>query len=56
MTRKYKIAALPGMGSGKETVPEGMRVLDAAAARFGFALEYTRIMIGLARPTKRRAR
>src|SRR5262245_45369092 len=41
MTRNYKIAALPGDGIGKETVPEGMRVLDAAATRFGFSLHYT---------------
>lgn len=38
MERGYKIAALPGDGIGKETVPEGLRVLDAAATRFGFRL------------------
>ena len=31
--------SIPGDGIGKETVPEGLRVLDAAARRFGFALE-----------------
>ncbi len=38
--RRYRIAAIPGDGIGRETVPEGIRVLDAAAARFGFTLDY----------------
>jgi tartrate dehydrogenase/decarboxylase / D-malate dehydrogenase len=41
MQRTYKIASVPGDGIGKETVPEGLRVLDAAATRFGFKLETT---------------
>lgn len=36
----YKIATIPGDGIGKEVVPEGIRVLDAAATRFGFRLEW----------------
>ena len=36
--REYRIAVVPGDGIGKEVVPEGVRVLEAAAARFGFAL------------------
>src|SRR5579871_2077935 len=36
----YSIAVIPGDGIGKEVVPEGLRVLDAAAARFGFTLSY----------------
>ena len=39
MERSYKIASIPGDGIGKETVPEGLRVLDAAASRFGFLLQ-----------------
>ena len=39
--RTYKIAAVPGDGIGKETVPEGLRVLEAAATRFGFTLQTT---------------
>jgi tartrate dehydrogenase/decarboxylase/D-malate dehydrogenase len=39
MTKTYRIAVLPGDGIGKETVPEGLRVLDAAARRFGFSLK-----------------
>ena len=34
----HKIAVIAGDGIGREVVPEGMRVLDAAAAKFGFAL------------------
>ena len=41
MDRTYKIAAIPGDGIGKETLPEGLRVLDAAATRFGFTLRTT---------------
>ena len=36
----HKIAVIPGDGIGREVVPEGIRVLDAAARRFGFALEW----------------
>jgi len=32
---KHRIAVIPGDGIGKEVVPEGLRVLDAAARRFG---------------------
>jgi len=31
----YRIAVIPGDGIGKEVVPEGMRVLEAAGRRFG---------------------
>ncbi len=41
MTRQYQIAVIPGDGIGKETVPEGMRVLHAAASRYGFELKTT---------------
>jgi tartrate dehydrogenase/decarboxylase/D-malate dehydrogenase len=39
MTKTYRLAVIPGDGIGKEVVPEGVRVLEAAAKRFGFALE-----------------
>ena len=35
----YRIAVIPGDGIGKETVPESLKVLDAASRRFGFALD-----------------
>jgi tartrate dehydrogenase/decarboxylase / D-malate dehydrogenase len=39
MARRYRIAVIPGDGIGKETVPESLKVLDAASRRFGFALD-----------------
>jgi tartrate dehydrogenase/decarboxylase/D-malate dehydrogenase len=39
MAGTHKIAVIPGDGIGKETVPEALRVLDAAACRFGFTLD-----------------
>jgi tartrate dehydrogenase/decarboxylase/D-malate dehydrogenase len=40
VARTYEIATIPGDGIGKEVVPEGMRVLEAAGRRFGFALKW----------------
>jgi len=37
--RKYRLAIIPGDGIGKEVVPEGVRVLEAAAKKFGFELQ-----------------
>src|SRR5579885_823060 len=39
--KSYKIAAIPGDGIGREVVPEGLRVLEAAARHHGFALAVT---------------
>ena len=36
-TRSYQIAVIPGDGIGTEVVPQGIRVLEAAAKRFGFS-------------------
>jgi tartrate dehydrogenase/decarboxylase / D-malate dehydrogenase len=36
--KTYKIAVIPGDGIGKEVVPEGLRVLEAAGRRFDFKL------------------
>jgi tartrate dehydrogenase/decarboxylase/D-malate dehydrogenase len=36
----HRIAVIPGDGIGKEVVPEGLRVLDAAARRFGIGFAY----------------
>ena len=38
--KKYRIATIPGDGIGKEVMPEGVRVLDAAATKFGFAFDW----------------
>jgi tartrate dehydrogenase/decarboxylase / D-malate dehydrogenase len=35
--KTYRIAVIPGDGIGKEVVPEGIRVLDAVAAKAGIA-------------------
>lgn len=37
----YSVAVIPGDGIGNEVIVEGLRVLDAVSARFGFALAYT---------------
>ncbi len=39
-TAKYKIANIPGDGIGKEVVPEGLRVLDAAGRKFGIEFSF----------------
>ena len=41
MNMRYKVAVIAGDGIGKEVMPEGLRVLDAAAERFGITFEYT---------------
>jgi len=38
-----RIAVIPGDGIGKEVMPEGLRVLEKAASRFGLDLQYTMI-------------
>lgn len=35
-----RIAVIPGDGIGKETVPEGIRVIDSAASKFGFSFKW----------------
>ena len=41
MGKSYKIAVVPGDGTGPEVVDEGRKALRAAAAKFGFDLEMT---------------
>lgn len=36
----YKIAVIPGDGIGKEVMPEGVKVISAAAEKFGIVLEW----------------
>ncbi|HOB94580.1 MAG TPA: tartrate dehydrogenase [Aquabacterium sp.] len=43
MTQPHRIAAIPGDGIGKEVMPEGLRVLQAAATRFKLPLQITDI-------------
>ena len=37
---KHRIAVIPGDGIGKEVVPEGIRVLEAAGAKFGIGFQW----------------
>jgi 3-isopropylmalate dehydrogenase len=40
MGKAYKIAVIPGDGTGPEVVAEGVKVLAAAQAKFGFKIDY----------------
>src|SRR5437762_4025196 len=40
MDKRHHIAVIPGDGIGKETVPEGLRVLEAAGRRFGVEFDW----------------
>ena len=42
----HKIAVIPGDGIGPEIVREARRVLDSAAGKYGFELEYTQLLMG----------
>lgn len=42
----HKIAVIAGDGIGPEIVREARKVLDAAAAKYGFELDYTDILMG----------
>jgi tartrate dehydrogenase/decarboxylase/D-malate dehydrogenase len=44
--KKYRIAVIPGDGIGPEILPAGVNVLNAAAERFGFQLEYEEFPYG----------
>ena len=43
MTQTFNIAVIPGDGIGKEVMPEGLRVMQAAARRHGIELKLTHI-------------
>jgi tartrate dehydrogenase/decarboxylase/D-malate dehydrogenase len=40
MSTPFRVAVLPGDGIGKEVMPEGIKVLEAAAKKFGLALSF----------------
>jgi 3-isopropylmalate dehydrogenase len=42
----YRIAAIPGDGVGPEVVAAARTVFDAAGQRFGFAVEWTELLVG----------
>ena len=39
--KNYKIAVIPGDGTGPEVIAEALKVLDAAGKKFGFAIDRT---------------
>jgi tartrate dehydrogenase/decarboxylase/D-malate dehydrogenase len=43
MSATFDIAVIPGDGIGKEVMPEGLRVLEAAARRFDIGLRFMRV-------------
>ena len=49
MAKTYDIALIPGDGTGPEVLWEGMKVLNAASAKFGFKLAFTEFDFGAAR-------
>ncbi len=46
MSKTYKIAVLPGDGTGPEVVREGVKVLKAASSKFNFKLNLTEYDFG----------
>jgi 3-isopropylmalate dehydrogenase len=48
----YKLAIIPGDGIGPEVVAQGLKVLDAAGAKFGFKTEHKSFDFGGARYLK----
>ena len=48
----HRIALIPGDGIGKEVVPEGVRVLEAAGARHGATFDWTEFDWGCERYAK----
>jgi 3-isopropylmalate dehydrogenase len=44
--KSYKIAVIPGDGTGPEVVREGMKVMDVAAKKHDFRLDYTTFDFG----------
>jgi 3-isopropylmalate dehydrogenase len=46
LSQTYRIAVLPGDGTGPEVVVEAEKALDAAAGRFGFKLDKTSYDLG----------
>jgi 3-isopropylmalate dehydrogenase len=50
--KSYKIAVIPGDGTGPEVVREALKVLNAAERKFGFSLALTHYDLGAARYLK----
>ena len=46
MGKSYRIAVIPGDGTGPEVIAEGLKVLKAASARFGFKMDLSHYDLG----------
>ncbi|MCJ7617913.1 MAG: isocitrate/isopropylmalate family dehydrogenase, partial [Desulfobacterales bacterium] len=46
MSKEYKIAVIPGDGTGPEVVAEGIKVLEAVAGKCDFRLKFTNYNLG----------
>jgi 3-isopropylmalate dehydrogenase len=46
LSSSYRIAVIPGDGTGPEVIAEGLKVLDAAEARFGFSTDRVEYDLG----------
>ncbi|MDM8551198.1 3-isopropylmalate dehydrogenase [Desulfobacterales bacterium HSG2] len=46
MSKEYKIAVVPGDGTGPEVVAEGIKVLETVADKYGFSLKFTHYPLG----------
>ena len=46
MANNYNVAVLPGDGTGPEVVREGRKILDAAARKFGFTMDFFKFDFG----------
>jgi 3-isopropylmalate dehydrogenase len=46
LTKSYRIAVIPGDGTGPEVVNEAVKVLSAASTKFGFKLDQTTYDVG----------
>jgi 3-isopropylmalate dehydrogenase len=49
MSKTYKIAVLPGDGTGPEVIAEGRKVMNTVAPKFGLKFDYTEFDLGGAR-------
>lgn len=46
MKKEYNVALLPGDGTGPEVLAEGIKVVQSASEKFGFAMKFTRYDLG----------
>ena len=46
MSKNYKIAVIPGDGTGPEVIREGVKVLKSAEKKYGFKFEFKKYDFG----------